>query len=1119
MKDRLAAEAVQPPRDSDDRRFVCTSASQPFWLAAQTIAALTAVSEREGVSLSVTLLAVFQTLLHRYTAREDVSVGVFLPDGSVSGDAAPPPSALRAARAGFAGDPPFRELLRSVKLEPSEALETSVPPSAVTRSAGEGVPISRFDSVLFGFGGPSPSEREFRYGLALSLSREEGRLRGDFFYDSGLFDPPEIDRLRGHFLVLLEGAAADPGQRVGMLPLLTPAERRRILIEWNDSRREYSSEPNVARLFEKQAERTPDAMALAFGDDRLSYRELDARSNRLARGLRTLGVSPGVLVGICMERSLETAVAVLGVLKAGGAYVPLDPEYPRERLEFMLEDSGASVVLTDERRESAVQSRGAKIIVLDSNSTRQMLAGQEDTPPLGGAGPEDLAYVIYTSGSTGKPKGVSMPHRALLNLIAWQIESARNPAAKTLQFASLSFDVSFQEMFSTWCAGGTLLLLPEQVRRDAVALWRLLESESVERLFLPFVALQHLAEAAEREGLDAPSLHEVITAGEQLRITPQIARLFPDGGSRVLQNQYGPSESHVVTAFTLTGPPRSWPTLPPIGRPISNTCIYLLDPHRQPVPVGLAGELYIGGAGVAHGYWKRGELTAERFVPDPFSGDSASRLYRTGDLARYRADGEIEFLGRLDHQVKIRGYRVEPGEIAAALGQHPDVRESVVITREDETGEHSLVAYVVVGPDRMPPSFELRAFLKGKIPDYMVPSAFVSMDSLPLTPSGKVDRRALPAPRRDRPELEMPFVAPRDACELGLVRIWEKALHVESVGIRDDFFELGGHSLIAGRLFAEIRKSFGKSLPPTVLLRAPTIEQLARVLRGREETSRWSSLVPIQAGGSRPPLFCIHAGAGTILFYYGLARELGPDQPVYGLQAQGLYGRQPPHTRVEEMAAHYLREIREVQPKGPYFLAGFCFGAILAFEMAHQLRGEGERVAFLGSFDGAAPGYAGGNSGARDSVRSRAALHWAKLRSLSLSARVVYFVKRVRSRSKSAFRALVTAFCLAARRPLPPWIRQDFFLFSNQRAEWAYVPRVYPGRMVIFESQGSFRDVQLGWGELLAEGLEIHEIPGEYRNHRDLMTGDFIREITGRLKQCLRSATEGAQTQESIAAS
>ena len=538
-----------------------------------------------------------------------------------------------------------------------------------------------------------------------------------------------------------------------------------------------------------------------------------------------------------------------------------------------------------------------------------------------------------------------------------------------------------------------------------------------------------------------------------------------------------------MTAHTLSGPPKHWPALPPIGRPIANTRIYLLDPYGEPVPVGVAGELHIGGVGVAHGYWNRPELTAERFIPDPFGADRGACLYKTGDLARYRADGEIEFLGRLDEQVKIRGYRVEPGEISAALGQHPDVRESVVVARDDGTGSKFLVAYVVARAGRTPPTFELRSFLKGKIPDYMIPSAFVAMESLPLTPSGKVDRRALPAPGPERPELERPFLPPRDPSELELARIWERAFRLERIGVDDDFFELGGHSLIAGRVFAEIRKSFGKDLPPTILLRAPTIGQLATFLGGEYESLEWTSLVPIQREGTHPPLFCMHAGAGTILYYHDLARVLGPEQPVYGLQAQGIYGERPPHAEIEEMAAHYLREIRTVQPEGPYYLAGFCFGGLLAFAVALRLRREGSEVALLASFDGGSPGFdyavKGGPERSPAGAPEGTSRYWIwrqreRLRRVKASKRVSYLARKAKNRLRAWKRAAEARvemalgdFLRRRGRPLPEALRHTYFRSNSERASRRYAPASYPGPMVIFETKGLFRDPHLGWDGLV----------------------------------------------------
>jgi acyl carrier protein len=526
-----------------------------------------------------------------------------------------------------------------------------------------------------------------------------------------------------------------------------------------------------------------------------------------------------------------------------------------------------------------------------------------------------------------------------------------------LQFASLSFDVSFQELFATWCSGGTLLLVSDELRRDAPALLRYLVDQKVARIFLPFVYLQHLAEAAELCGVVPDTLREIITAGEQLEITPQLAQLFRRLPACRLYNHYGPSETHVVTSYALNGPPEQWPTLPPIGRPIANTQIYIVDDNFKLPPVGVPGELCIGGENVSRGYLNRPDVTSEKFVPDPF-GEAGARLYRTGDLARYLSDGNIEFLGRIDHQVKIRGFRIELGEIEATLRTHAAVRDVVVQPTE---GNDGLAAYVVVERgqlnDQETITGELRQHLGSKLPDYMVPSIFVELDALPLTPSGKVNRRALSVPEAYRPESSEEHVAPRNEVEATLVKLWQKVLGLKAIGVKDNFFELGGHSLLASRLFAQIQNTFGKNLPLVTLFQSPTVEQLAAVLREHESQGSWLSLVAIQPKGSRPPLFCVHAAGSNVLIYRPLARHLGVDQPVYALQARGLDGQTDPSVRVEEMAAHYIKEMRTVQPEGPYQLLGASFGGLVIYEMAQQLLAQGQQVALLAMLNTDCPVY------------------------------------------------------------------------------------------------------------------------------------------------------------------
>jgi aspartate racemase len=613
-------------------------------------------------------------------------------------------------------------------------------------------------------------------------------------------------------------------------PALSPEEKHKLLVAWNQTKADYPRESCVHKLFEEQVGRTPDAVAVVFGDQSLTYGELNGRAERLAQHLREFNVGPDVPVGICIERSLDMVIGVLAILKAGGAYVPLDPAYPSERLQVMVENAGMPVLLT----KASLQDRllfpiaTLRIVCVDSLADT---APQAAPQPVASPHPEHLAYVIHTSGSTGGPKGVAMPHRALVNLIAWQLRNSQvTEGGRTLQFASLSFDVSFQEIFSTWCAGGTLVLVNETLRRDPVALWQFIGEMKIERLFLPFVALQQLAEAFKPEAAGEYALREIITAGEQLQTTPALVRMFERLTDCTLQNHYGPSESHVVTACTLNGPPSRWPALPSIGRPIANTEIYLLDEERQPVPIGGAGEIYIGGDCLARGYLHRPDLTACRFSPHPFNENTEARLYKTGDLARYQPDGNIEFLGRRDEQVKIRGFRVELGEIEATLRQHAKVRDAVVMARADQPGPKRLVAYYISQPAKPCAREELHLFLKEKLPEYMVPAVFVLLEVFPLTPSGKVDRQRMPAPEPSRLELAGNYQPPKTPTQKAVAKIWAEVLGLTHVGIHDNFFHLGGNSLLAVQAIARMGQAFGVELPVAGLFEAPTIALTAEGL-------------------------------------------------------------------------------------------------------------------------------------------------------------------------------------------------------------------------------------------------------------------------------------------------
>jgi amino acid adenylation domain-containing protein len=809
-------------------------ASESFHVDFAMLEKLKDVSRRNEVTLFMTVLAAFQVLLSRYSGQDDIVVGTPIAGrtrGETEGLIGFFLNTL-VMRADLSGDPPFAELLKRVREVAFEAyahqdlpFERLVEELQPERDRGSN-PLFQVMLVLQKTAVELPAFSDLtldflpnrivtaKFDLTLFLTENSEGLDLMLEYSTDLFEAKSIKRMLHHYRQLLECVANDPERRISELEILTVAERKQLLVDWNKTS-VSRDDTSLLTLFEQQVELTPDARAVEFGGQQLSYSELNCGANQLAHYLRSLGVGADVRVGIMLERSFEMVTAVLGVLKAGGAYVPLDPTLPRERLNFMVADSQCAMLLTSEWL-----------------SNWRELANVSTENPASEIHPDNLAYVIYTSGSTGRPKGVAMTHRALNNLIRWQLVDFSEPT-RTLQFASLNFDASFHEMFATWCLGGTIVLITNDLRLDANAMLRFLKERKVERLFLPFVYLQHLAEAHAEQPLPL-HLREVQTAGEQLQSTAQIAQLCDSLQCR-LSNHYGPSETHVVTTHVLSRSPQEWPTLPPIGRPIDNTTIYILDRNLQPVPVGVTGELYIGGANVCRGYLDRPDLTAEKFIPDPFSQIPGERIYRSGDLSRYQSNGDVEFLGRADHQVKIRGYRIEIGEVETTLRDHPQMLEAVVCAREDARGEKQLVAYCVTEQGAQLQTTALRNYLGERLPEYMVPAFFVFLDELPMTATGKVDRLALPAPKPGDLELNRVYVAPRTPTEETIAAIWAAVLGLQQVGIEENFFEMGGHSLLTTQVISRIRQALAVEVPVRILFERPTISALAESI----ETILW----------------------------------------------------------------------------------------------------------------------------------------------------------------------------------------------------------------------------------------------------------------------------------------
>lgn len=1092
----LATDRPRPPMQGFG------GARQSLLLSKSLSESLRKLSERERVPLDITLLASFQTLLSRYTGQHDIVVGSIVPgrDGVGIEGVIGLFAHTVITRTDLAGDPTFRELLWRVKdVARNDYAHQNVPFDRLvselqlerdpSRNPLFQVLFSLTPSVSLVQSGWEMANFEVDTGavkvdLQLQLyDRPEG-ISGGFTYSTDLFDAATIARMAGHFQVLLQGIVANPDEQLSRLPLLNEAERNQLLVKWNNTQTGYPRGRTVHHLFESQVDRTPNATAVVFENEHLTFRELNRRANQLAHHLVKLGVGPDVLVGILVERSLEMVVGLLGILKAGGAYVPLDPAYPRERVAFMLQDSEVPVLLSQHHLLGSIPDSRAKVVVLDADWHE--IAMEEAENPVNKAGAENLAYVIYTSGSTGKPKGVQIPHRAVVNfLTSMRHRPGMTEGDRLLAVTTLSFDIAGLEIYLPLSVGASLEIVCRQVSSDGSRLLSKLASSCATVMQATPATWRMLLEA----GWEGSPRLKVLCGGEAVsrKLADQLLQKCDS-----LWNMYGPTETTIWSTISKVEPGQG---TVPIGQPIANTEIFILDKVLQPVPIGVAGELHIGGEGLARGYLQRSELTAEKFIAHPFSQDPEARLYKTGDLVRYLPSGDIEFLGRIDHQTKIRGFRIEMGEIEAVLRQHGAVTETVVLVREDAPGDQRLVAYFVPAQGSTPTGSELRDFLKEKLPEYMVPSAFVTLRAMPLTPNGKVNRRALPAPDQADLAPKEKFAAPRDVIESRLAQIWETVLNVRPIGVRHNFFELGGHSLVAVRLMHRIEQAFGKNLPIATLLQAPTIEQLAAILRQEGWSPSLSCLVPIQTGGSKPPFFCVHGANGTVVRFHDLARYLGSDRPFYGLQAPGLDARNPCHTRAEDMASHYIKEIRGVQPEGPYFLGGYSFGGVVAFEMAQQLTAQGQDGAVVVLFDTVCSPL----------QRTPVSLGVASISSVLLK------LFRIPA---PEWRTYVWRITTAPIREIHRWLHvarlpRDIKKVRKacMQAEREYMPQPYLGRVILFRSShkplGRVSDPCAGWSTYAALGLETYEIEG---NHENILIEPQVRFVGEQLKTCLDEA-------------
>jgi amino acid adenylation domain-containing protein len=1098
-------------------------AAHPFRLGAELTAALRDLCGRERVTLRTALAAAFAALLQRYTGQDDLLLGVSVPGpGRAPGQRATGLyTSTTVLRAGLAGRPTTQELLSRTHAASEAAREhADVPLDAVVREMRpeRSLACHPLVQVLLAFEPASPAlppgwqlttpeihAPAATFDLCLEVDEEADELTGRFIYRSDLFEPGTIARMAGHWRTLLAGMVGEPWLPVRQLPLLTGPETAQLLGSWAAGPA-LTDGPDIMALIGQQGEVRPDDIAVTCGAEQLSYRQLNERANRLARHLLQRGAGPEVPVGVFLERSPDQVIALLAILRAGAAYVTLDPEAPAERNEHVLRDAQMPLLVTQERLRDSLPAAGAEVVSLDGD--RALIERQSAADPDGEPDGRQLAYLIYTSGSTGRPKGVMIERGALAAHVramigVYQLE----PGDRVLQFSQYSADVSLEQILPVLACGGRLVVRGPEIWSARQLLDELTEQQvTVMNVSPPY--WQHVVREWARgpAGLDGLRLRLVILGGE--RLPPQAVREWQElgvPGVRLL-NAYGPTETTITATL---GDASSEQDPITIGRPLPGRSMYILDPGGQPVPVGVLGELYIGGPLLARGYLNQPAMTKERFVPDPFAAQSGGRLYRTGDLVRYLPDGRIDYAGRNDAQVKVRGYRIELGEVEAVLAQHPAVGEAVVMA-QGEGGRRELVAFVVPREAGRLPDGELRGYLDGKLPRHMRPAAIEQLAEFPRLPSGKVDRRGLPRVERASRRDETPYVPPRLLAERQLVQIWEELLGTRPIGVNDNFFHLGGHSLLAAQLVDRIERATGHKLALSTLFAGPTVAQLAQALQaGEQQGADRVRLLPVQTEGTRTPFFFLHGDwTGGAFYCFALARACGPEQPFYVLEPY-RFGARDEVPSFEAIAAAHIEAMRQVQAHGPYRLGGFCNGGLLAYEMARQLYSQGEQVEFLGLVAPAPPAQSSLVQAACDAVQRARRVGGARRADLYLRARHVqrHVYRRLRpngSRVQDFGKLLAIEPQLAKMFPPRDALYADYVgVFT-----WAvlrYTTGVYPGKITFCWSRGE-PAVARSWQQIIsrkpAADIAEHSAAG---THMETVT-EHIDELAAVLSECLRGA-------------
>lgn len=1077
-------------------------------LPASLVDRLKRLGREENATLFMVLLAALMVLLRRYSGQEDICVGTPIA-GRMRSDVENLIGFfvnMLVLREDLSGEPSFCDFLRSVRntcLEayehqevPFEQLVAELQPARVrnqtpffqvTLSLQHGEPRSPHFSGLASER-VSFSTETSKFDLSIFARETENGLALSMTYSTALFDRSTMQQMLQCFCSLCEAVADHPEGIADSIPLSVDLETQDRIAALNRTDRPYPSESTVQQEFEDQVAKTPDAIAVVLGNRRMTYRDLDQRSNQLAHYLRQEGVHAESLVGVHMERSPQMIVSLLAILKAGGAYVPLDPHQPNDRLRQMIEESRPVCVLSHSGVSKALPSGSVPILLLDeleANLSQEPIAALLRVDVAA----DELAYVMFTSGSAGRPKGVEVTHRGVLRLVKNMDYLSLADRPRILQLSSPAFDASTFEIWGALLNGGRCVLGPERIP-SVSELGHLLRDFRIDTLWLIATWFNAIID---EDPTVLSTVQQLIIGGEPLSV-PHVVKALQVLKNTSIFNGYGPTEG---TTFTCCyripadfDPRRS---SVPIGRPIPNTKVYILDSHTELTPAGVPGELCIGGDGLARGYLGDPRLTSERFIPNPFSDRPGDRLYRTGDRVRLLPSGNIEYLGRLDRQLKIRGIRIEPGEIEYVLKQHPDVGDTRVVMHECQSGDLALAAYVIPACAASIAADSLKAYVSRQLPECMVPAFYMSLSEFPLTPTGKIDLRALPVPSGDAQVDGARPTPPSTDIERRMSEIWRQLLKLESVGVHDSFFALGGHSLLAVRVVARIEKVFGVSLPLSVLFEYPTLRELARAVQERNPNLTRSTVVCLQKGDDGPPFFCIPPAASSVNHFAQYVEVLSSDTPFYGIHALGMETGENPQDCIEDMAARYISDMRVVQPEGPYFIGGRCLGGYVAFEMALQLTDSGEDVALLALLDPTAP----------PGVRRNARYYVKRAGYFRRRKQLIHAVlRRVRWTFRQVQRLRVLRY-LGSRHTR----RIQRTYKAHMHAQEMYAPRVYAETITFFASSEEYSpdDSRPLWKNLTSGRFELYLVPG---THRTMSAGPHLRTLVQELEGVIYKARQ-----------